>query len=78
MSDDLRHAETFGAIRAHLERLDAERVHNLVAITEVKTLLINGLLHKVDVIEKRLWAVGGFALVTLIGVLIEILLSRLG
>lgn len=58
------------------DKADAERKELATSITKLTTIVTNGLSHKVEAMDKRMWAVVGFSLVTLIGMLVEIILHR--
>lgn len=53
---------------------DRERAKLSTDIATLTAIVTNGLSHKVDAMDKRMWAVVGFSLVTLIGIIVEILL----
>jgi hypothetical protein len=51
-------------------------IANHVSITELTAIVTNGLQTRVEHIDKRLWAIAGVSIVTLIGVVIQLILHE--
>jgi predicted neutral ceramidase superfamily lipid hydrolase len=66
-------SEAFRTMHDKLDNLEHGWQGNKVSIEKLNTLVTNGLSHKVDAIERRMWGIAGTALVTLIGVIVQLI-----
>jgi len=69
--------EALGTMQKSINALDVGQRSDRSAIDRIEGKLENGLVKKVDSIERRMWAVAGATILTLIGVLANILIERL-
>jgi len=74
----LAHCERkFADIDLQLQHPDYGLAANAVSIHEVKTIVTNGLSHRVERIEKILWGVAGATILTLVTVILQHLIPEI-
>lgn len=60
----------FGTMAVQLDNLRKATVANGERISELKGIVTNGLSHRVDAIDKRLWAIAAFTITELVGIVV--------
>lgn len=69
--------KAFMSIEHGLAQVRKATEDNTVAIEGLSKIVTNGLSHKVDAIEKRMWAIASTAIVTLLGVVVQLVIMWL-